>query len=98
MKGPAAAGVPEPPATEEETPDTVSLDDLKRQYLALEAQLLASNNEIYWQQGRVLAQIKSELRHGKWLLWVQANLHIDERNVQLRLKVAALPSLPNTTI
>jgi hypothetical protein len=71
-----------------------SLVELKVRYLRLTAKLFATNAETYWQQGKLLIQIKAQLKHGGWLQWVEKNLNVAPRQAQYRLQVGSLPSLP----
>jgi hypothetical protein len=76
--------------------EIVALDQLKTRYLALESQLTATRNEVYWEQGKILLQIKAAVGHGKWLKWVEKNLHIDQQAARRRLAVGSLSSLPKS--
>lgn len=72
----------------------VSLEDLKQQYLDLRSRMFKSNAEVYWEQGRLLIQIKDQLKHGQWLPWIKENLDLSADSAQHRMKIGTLTGLP----
>jgi hypothetical protein len=65
------------------------LYEAKRHYsviLGLELSLLNSRDSLLvraWHVGQILAGIKEEIGHGKWLIWIEANWpELGERNSQ----------------